>query len=145
MFASAVHVADQRIAGVRPWVRTYGMKWAKSHARPKGTSPIHWYSVAGSKPMPSSLTRDDQVGLLMWIDQQFEMAAAERLIALVSECAKAGVQHLALCHTGAPIAAFARSVAREGYFQSVRVIDCSEPSVPMMMRHRSPESLASRA
>lgn len=125
MFGSDSRVADQRITGVRPWVRTYGMKWRTSCVRPKSRILIHWSSVTAGQPMPLSIARDDRAGLLIWIDHQFELEAAEELVSLVAESARAGVQHLALCHNNAPIAAFARSVAREGYFKSVRVIDCS--------------------
>jgi enediyne polyketide synthase len=121
-FEKDSHFAERRIAGVRPWVRTYGMKWTKTYARPDRTVPIQWSSVTDLQ-MPSSLGRGDQTGLSIWIDRQLDMAAAEQLVALVSAAAKAGLQHLALCHTNAPVAAFARSVAQEGYFQSVRVVD----------------------
>ena len=42
---------------------------------------------------------------------------------LVADAARQGVAHLALCHDGHSVAAFARSVAQEGHFRSVRVLD----------------------
>ncbi len=122
-FAGNLQEIDQRIVGVRPWVRTYGMQWADAQVRAKRDTAIRWTNIAVGQQLPSALERDGEVGLLIWLDGGFATAVAEQLVALASEAARSGIHHLALCHNGAPIAAFARSTAREAHFRSIRVID----------------------
>ena len=125
-FGSDPDNAYQRIAGVRPWVRAYGMGWAEAKLPTHSAFPLQWSHVGIHRQGPSASEQGGDAGLVIWAETRFDAAAAGQLVAQASEAAKAGVRHLALCHHGAPIAAFARSVAREGYFQSVRVIDHAE-------------------
>lgn len=125
-FGSGPDNIDQRIAGVRPWVRTYAMGWSEARLPASGALPRRWSHVGIDQQMPPPTERASDTGLAIWIESRFDAAAAGRLVALVSEAARADVPHLALCHRGTPIAAFARSVAAEGCFQSVRVVDLAE-------------------
>ncbi|SNS45988.1 enediyne polyketide synthase [Tardiphaga sp. OK246] len=115
---------NARIAGVRPWVRTYGMGWSEAELRAQSASPAWWSQVRTSSPIPEEPEKAGDLGRVIWVDGEFEARLAEQLVTQVSAAIKANVQHLAICHDGAPISAFARSVAREAYFRSVRVIDC---------------------
>jgi enediyne polyketide synthase len=118
-------LAEGRIAGVRPWVRTYAMRWAQTSQSLRGDNQVRWLRLAVDQQLPSSFKADDNCGLCIWIDQPLTGPAAELLIGLVARAAKAGIRHLALCHRGAPVSAFMRSVAQEGHFVSVRAIDCA--------------------
>jgi enediyne polyketide synthase len=115
--------ARQRIAGIRPWVRTYGMQWQAAREPKASRNPCRWSRAMIGQEAPSALEGDFNSGLLISISGPFGMESAERLVVLATRAAKAGVEHLALCHSGLPVAAFARSVAGEGHFRSVRVID----------------------
>ncbi|MBJ7402116.1 MAG: SDR family NAD(P)-dependent oxidoreductase [Bradyrhizobium sp.] len=116
--------AQARIAGVRPWVQTYGMDWSEATLRAQSASPAWWSHVRVFSPIPEEPEKASDRGLAIWVEGEFEAGLAEQLVARVSAAIKANVRHLAICHHGAPISAFARSVAREAYFRSVRVIDC---------------------
>jgi enediyne polyketide synthase len=120
------HNRYQRVAGVRPWVRTYGMGWAEGRPLPNSRDPARWSHVTIQQQTASVPPQTGNAGLAIWIENRLDTAAARQLIARVAEAVGAEVHHLALCHRGAPVAAFARSVAAEGYFQSVRVIDLGE-------------------
>lgn len=116
----------QRIAGVRPWVRTYAMQWREAKLALVGTPACRWTHMGIDQQLPPATERAGDAGLAIWIEPRFDAAAAARLVALVAEAARENVAHLALCHRGAPIAAFARSVAAEDCFHSVRVVDLAE-------------------
>jgi enediyne polyketide synthase len=113
----------QRIAGVRPWVRTYAMGRGEGRLPAKSATPLYWCHGTLQQQTPSAPGPTGDIGLVIRVEKRFGATAAERLLEEVSEAARANVKHLALCHHGAPVSAFARSVAREGYFRSVRVID----------------------
>jgi enediyne polyketide synthase len=114
--------AYQRVAGVRNWVRTYAMQWETAQEPRASVSPCRWSQmVVGQPAAPNALDADS--GLLIRIDGPLTAASAERLVALVAGAAKAGIEHLALVHSGLPVAAFARSVTSEGHFRSVRLVD----------------------
>jgi enediyne polyketide synthase len=116
---------DQRIGGVRPWVRTYGMNWQVASEPRAQSASIRWLMMTSDQDSAAlRARRDNENGLLIAISGAFGMADAERLILLVATATRAGISHLAICHHGSPVAAFGRSVAQEGHFQSVRVIDC---------------------
>lgn len=112
-----------RIAGVRPWVRPYATTWVNAAPRPGDGAALLWSSVNLGEPIPPFSRYDHSNGLSIWIEGEFDSTAASVLIALAADAAQLGVQHLALCHSGAPVSAFARSIAREGHFRSVKVID----------------------
>jgi enediyne polyketide synthase len=115
----------QRIAGVRPWVRPYATEWVKAGGHRVDSTAVQWSRVTLGEPHPTSLRSDCETGLAIWIDGKFDPNAAAALVALAADAARLRVRHLALCHRSAPLSAFARSIAREGHFRSVRVIDCA--------------------
>ncbi len=106
-------LAQHRIAGVRPWVRTYAMTWANSPNSLDGENQIRWLQLTVDQQLPPSFAPDENSGLAISIDQPLTLTTAELLVALVAQAAKAGMKHLALCHKGAPVSAFLRSVAQE--------------------------------
>lgn len=112
----------QRIAGVRPWVRPYAMSWVQAAALRDDRTSMPWSRVNLGEPPPRS---DIGTALAVWIDGGFDSKGASDLVSLAADAARLRVQHLALCHRGAPLSGFARSIAREGHFKSVRVIDCA--------------------
>ncbi|WP_316193032.1 SDR family NAD(P)-dependent oxidoreductase [Bradyrhizobium sp. SZCCHNRI1029] len=125
--ARAGPAPKQRIAGVRPWTRCYAMAWQRGDSKPGRSAAPRWLAThLGRKPAAMRSREED--GLLIWIDEPMTPAEAAILVAQVSEAAKAGFKHLALCHGSAPISAFGRSVESEGYFRSVRVIDRADAS-----------------
>jgi enediyne polyketide synthase len=128
-FRANGHAMENRIAGVRPWVRTYAMRWARSSASPRGDNQIRWLRLTVDQQLPPAFKAGDKYGLCIWIDQPLTGPTAELLIGLAAKAAKAGIKHLALCHQGAPVSAFMRSVAQEGHFVSVRTIDCASAAV----------------
>jgi enediyne polyketide synthase len=115
--------AYQRVAGVRNWVRTYAMQWETAQQPVASANPCRWSRITIGEPASSIGESDPDGGLLVRINAPFAAVSAEHLVTLVAGAAKASVVHLALLHHGLPVAAFARSVAAEGHFRSVRVID----------------------
>jgi len=128
-FGTSASGAKQRIAGIRPWVRTYGMQWQAGHEPEATATPCRWSRATIGQDMPSAFEGGFNSRLLVSIAGSFGLESAERLVALVASAAKAGVEHLALCHSQLPVAAFARSIASEGHFRSVRVIDLGSAGV----------------
>jgi enediyne polyketide synthase len=115
---------QQRVAGVRRWVRTYAMGWETSPLPPRSADAPRWSELTIGPSAPRDQQLRDSHSLLIWIESPFAAEQAAHLVALVADAACSGVAHLALCHDGGiPVAAFARSVAQEGHFGSVRVLD----------------------
>ena len=123
VFQRSGDAAEHRVAGVRNWVRTYAMAWARRADPVVGGNHIRWLRSTVDQPLPPSLTADHNSGLCIWIEQPLTSTTAEHLVLQVAEAAKAGIKHIALCHRGAPVSAFMRSVAQERYFVSVRAVD----------------------
>src|SRR4029077_2918518 len=71
---------SQRISGVRPWVRTYAMRWARSHERPASEIALRWHILLPGEQLPLVEKNDSACGLVLSIDQ-LTAATAERLIA----------------------------------------------------------------
>jgi enediyne polyketide synthase len=119
---------EQRIGGVRPWAATYAMHWQEarstSAARPELTdwSIVRIGDEEADAEMPASPD-----GRLIWLAAPFTRPVAEKLIALAAQAARDGFSRLAIAHDDAPVAAFARSLASEGAFKSVRVIEGLDP------------------
>lgn len=122
-FGGSAGAASPRISGIRPWVRTYAMRWEAAREPRAKPTPCRWSRATIGEDAASPFVGEFNAGLLVSIVGPFGRQQAEDLIALVARAARAGVEHLALCHRGLPVAAFARSVASERHFPSVRVID----------------------
>jgi enediyne polyketide synthase len=121
--------ANQRIAGIRPWVRTYAMQWQVGREPEAAATPCRWSRATLGQDTPSAFEAGFNSGLQVPITGPFGSESAERLVSLVATATKAGVEHLALCHSQLPVAAFARSIASEGHFRSVRVIDIGNADI----------------
>jgi enediyne polyketide synthase len=95
------------IAGVRPWLRRYAMQWEEAPA-PARPSDIAW----GDN--------------LVWLP---DGANDECLPALLTACQALWrdktMRHLAICHDGLALSAFARSLALEHRFDSVQIVQRS--------------------
>ena len=118
--------ADVRIPGVRPWVREFVM--TSKPAAPERTRRVRWRTAAlGPGPPPSwtQETRDAPAdGVLIWIaDGGSEQDMAQLVGVCQGAWADDATRHLAICHAGAPVSAFARSLAAEQRFSSVTVIE----------------------
>jgi enediyne polyketide synthase len=125
VFQGSGDAAQRRVAGVRNWVRTYGMAWARRADPLAGGNGIRWLRSTLDQQLPPSLVADHNSGLCISIEQPLTPAMAEHLVLQVAEAARAGIKHIGLCHRGAPVSAFMRSVAQERYFASIRAIDFS--------------------
>ena len=128
-FGADASDAKPRIAGIRPWVRTYAMQWQAGQTPGATTTPCRWTMATIGQDTPSAFEGGLNSGLLVSMTGSFGLEAAERLVALAASAAKAGVEHLALCHRQHPVAAFARSISSEGHFRSVRVIDIGSADI----------------
>jgi enediyne polyketide synthase len=122
-FGAASAASQRRIAGVRPWVRTFGMIWQEAAEPATNSDPDGWARITIEPDTDPPLKREFSTKLLIWIEGCFGTLLAKRLVELVAAAARAGVEHLAICHDALPISAFARSVANERQFRSIRVID----------------------
>lgn len=93
-----------RVIGVRPWLRRYAMRW-QEEAAPAPRSDIMW----GDN--------------LIWLPDGADESC---LPALLAACQTLwhddAVRHVAICHDGLPLSAFARSLALEQRFDSVQVV-----------------------
>lgn len=98
---------SDRLVGVRPWVRTYGVRWAAEPfpARPPG--PCTQRVASTVVVVPRDMGAEQAAGLLAEVRQ----AIADK------------TKHLSIVHAGAALSAFARSVFYEGYFESVTVVE----------------------
>ena len=132
--------AWERVPGVRPWVRSFAVRWTERTAPPRGTRSVRWqpvviegtaqdHAAAADLAHASSAAASADGGLLIW----FGAAAPQTSYELFAVCravwSDAQIRHLAICHAGVPVAAFARSLALEGRFQSVLVLERGDESV----------------
>ncbi|MER8470454.1 SDR family NAD(P)-dependent oxidoreductase [Mesorhizobium sp. M1328] len=115
-----------RVAGVRPWVDTYSMRWVDVTPSTLVSEPVIWSTIAVSEEQDLSALPDTRDGWLLRLHRPFSRATAESLIALAAEAARRGVRNLGIVHSAAPISAFARSLALENAFQTVRVLGVAE-------------------
>jgi enediyne polyketide synthase len=63
-------------------------------------------------------------GLLVWLGTEADENSAGDLFAACRKARSENIPHLAICHAGAAVAAFARSLALERQFESVATIEC---------------------
>lgn len=104
-----------RVAGVAPWVRHFAIA-----ARPlplRSESGLRWCRSALETPR-----LEPAEGLLIELDRTWH---AERdAFPLVRLCQNAvgRYRHIAIAHEGAPLSGFARSIAAERLFESVRLV-----------------------
>lgn len=93
-----------RVIGVRPWLRRYAMRW-QEEAAPAPRDDIAW----GDN--------------LIWLPDGADESCLPALLAACQTLWRDhAVRHLAICHDGLPLSAFARSLALEQRFDSVQVV-----------------------
>jgi enediyne polyketide synthase len=114
---------ERRIGGVRPWAATYAVGW-RDAGSPGRTPPelTSWLMLRIGDEEADAEVPAAPDGCLIWLTSRFTRPVAEKLIALAAQAAREGFSRLAIAHDDAPVAAFARSLASEGAFGSVRVI-----------------------
>jgi enediyne polyketide synthase len=120
-----------RIPGVRQWVRPFAVRWVRQE-RPHGAKQASQWKV-----LPIGASEEDRQaieaiaghrgrpdGLLVWLGSAFDESSTQELFSACRRAWATGdVARLAICHGGAPVSAFARSLAVEERFQSVIVIE----------------------
>lgn len=130
LFGKMSGTTASRIVGVRPWIANYATAWHRSTV-PRALGLRAWRTVRLSATSPAVLeaasvvSQSAENAALIWIDDPLDAACVLSLFEHVATFAREGFRHLAICHRDAALSAFARSVFREGYFQSVRLIDCA--------------------
>ncbi|MCW5691802.1 MAG: SDR family NAD(P)-dependent oxidoreductase [Pseudolabrys sp.] len=115
-------VQRDHIAGVRPWVRRYGMRWREEPAPDTPRNADEWCVIGLNGRVDAS--EGDHGRILIWLP---DGAGEDHAVALLDCCqdlARNGrAKHVAFCHAGLPVSAFARSIAQENRFASVQVIE----------------------
>jgi enediyne polyketide synthase len=127
---SAPRPAWSRTPGVRRWVRTFAVRWTAAPAPVKHNDrAVRWSTlvIQGSdddrteaRTFESAETTD---GLLVWLGTDADETSAGDLFAACRMASSENIAHLAICHGGAAVAAFARSLALERQFESVVTIE----------------------
>src|SRR5713226_7686983 len=122
--------AWSRTPGVRRWVRTFAVRWtAAPAAMQHNDRAVRWRTLviqgsdddrAEARTFESAETAD---GLLVWLGTDADEASAGDLFAACQMASSENIPHLAICHAGAAVAAFARSLAIERQFESVVTIE----------------------
>jgi enediyne polyketide synthase len=119
-----------RVEGVRPWVRPFAVRWAQ--AERSSTVRVSAWDVLPIQAAPDDRGAIDAIanrpgppdGLLVWLGAAFDDASTHELFAACRTAwTRSDIVHLAICHAGAPVSAFAQALALEGRFQSVAVVE----------------------
>lgn len=118
----------ERVAGVRPWVDTYAMRWTERVESGRRSEHVAWEVVelaeAGSlAEFPVTLD-----GWLVRLRSEMSCEDAQQLVRFAAEAARRKVAHFSIVHEGAPVAAFARSLALEDAFETVKVVYLEKPA-----------------
>jgi enediyne polyketide synthase len=115
------------VSGVRDWIRTYQVAWREPPARGTAGPPIAWQvaCVHGKLPITSIGPLDSEAarGVLVFVGEGADERDCGELVAACLCAWRDGARHLAICHAGAPVSAFARSLAMESVFSTIRVIE----------------------
>ena len=127
-----------RVGGVDRWVRRFEVVPAALEARP--AAPIEWHEIELASPNFA-----DAEGLLVRLPPRWDaLRDAPPLLRLCQQAASR-YRHLALRHDGAPLSGFARSIAAEGLFESVRLIEGEATSALLQRQVQGFEEIARRA
>jgi enediyne polyketide synthase len=129
----------ERVPGVRPWVRPFAVQWTKRAARLRTMRSVRWdiavihgsaqdHDAAASAAVAAVAAvcapEEAALGRLIWIGVDADVKSTYDLFAACRAAwLDTQVQHLAICHAGYPVAAFARSLALEGRFHSILVVE----------------------
>jgi enediyne polyketide synthase len=130
--AEAIEAADddaqprhERPAGVARWVRRFTVARLPLMDRPSSAASWHRTTLDEAELSPAD-------GIAIELGPWEPARDAARLLRLCQQAAGT-YRMLALCHSDAPLSGFARSIAAEGLFDSVRLIPASRPD--LLERH----------
>ncbi|WP_349369157.1 SDR family NAD(P)-dependent oxidoreductase [Salinarimonas sp.] len=124
----AEEAPETRVAGVRPWIAPYAMRWADRG--PAADAPPSRMRLLGApvanpdEPVRRGLVADAPEGetALLWLPDAAPADAA--LVAAVQAARRdPSIDALTICHAGLPLGAFARSIVAEGGGASLRLVD----------------------
>lgn len=128
----------ERIPCVRRWVRPFAMEWIERPRPDRPMNPDTWSFVLLGQQYDRSLDwmrahrPVSPSGLLIWLGEAVDESVTSDLFAAChSIWNDARISHLAICHAGAPVGGFARSLAIEGRFTSVTVIERASEHMDM--------------
>jgi len=126
--AEAIGDADaaSRVAGVARWVRRFRVSTAAPEERPQ--LPLRWHRCRLGSPLHAPAD-----GLVIELGGWNAAGDAPQLLGLCQE-AVGRYAHLAIHHNGAPLSGFARSIAAERLFESVRLIHRACGDAPFSRR-----------
>ena len=109
----------ERVDGVEPWIRTYAMSWRPA-PEIRRVADMRWQTLPVGPAPPQVF----ETAALIDASGASSDDAMQDLIGCIQHVAAAAqVRHLAILGAGAPLSAMARTVALEGRFESVRLID----------------------
>lgn len=128
-------VPADRVEGVAPWLAEFETRWQP--AEPPGGPPIRWEG-GPEGPAEGALLRFDDPDT-----DPHAPVTAQRLWACVKAARAAGKAHLAVMHRGMGLGGFARTLALEGAFCSVSLIDvgtCADamPAATALIARQTP-------
>jgi enediyne polyketide synthase len=128
---NAAQQAWSRIPGIRRWVRTFVVGWnaAAAPAQHNGRT-VRWRTrvIQGDdqdRALASTFESVEKTanGLLIWLGADADETSAGDLFSACRKATLENIPHLSICHSGAAVAAFARSLALERQFESVVTIE----------------------
>jgi enediyne polyketide synthase len=125
-------LAWSRAPGIRRWVRTFAVRWiAAPPSMLHNDRAVRWRTlVIQGSDHDHTMARtfesaeDPADGLLVLLGPEADETSADRLFATCGIARSQNIPHIAICHAGAAVAAFARSLALERQFESVVTIEC---------------------
>jgi enediyne polyketide synthase len=127
---SALRSAWSRTPGVRRWVRTFAVRWntAPAATRRRGRAVLWKALVIQGSDRDRSQARSFETeeaadGLLVWLGAGADETCCGDLFAACRWAKSEKMRHLAICHAGAAVAAFARSLALERQFETVVIME----------------------
>lgn len=108
--------AVERVAGVAPWVRRFAIVPKPLPVRP--TMALTWHPTSLHAP-----SLEAAEGLLIELGSEWDCGRDALPLVQLCQSAVGRYAHLAIAHRGAPLPGFARSIAAERLFESVRLIE----------------------
>jgi enediyne polyketide synthase len=118
-------------------VRSFAIEWVDASSRhTERARRIRWTSriIADRAPhvdVASTIAAEGMAdGLLIWIGNDADERAAPEIFAACQSARMQNIPHLAICHGGAPLAGFSRSLALERQFASVLLIERTGGTTP---------------
>lgn len=131
-----------RTPGIARWVRSYAIEWVVAPAQPyERARRTQWTSRiiadrARHDDVANTIVAEGVAdGLLIWIGNDADERVAPEIFAACQSARMQNIPHLAICHGGAPLAGFSRSLALERQFASVLLIERTVGITPADVAH----------